>query len=1137
MKKINKPIPIEYFYDAEGTCLYKRIIQEKDYYLYQTEKKLLEEQASTLSENIPLNSIILEIGCGTAEKILPLIQQSTSSPHHCCFVANDISPTFLETTQDYYQSKNIKIETLVGNIFQEAHLVRERFPTQPIVLCWLGSSFLNFPISKGLETLQYLLETIQPDMILLGYDNWNSNKTELLKKAYDNTITEQFIRNGYVKYLAAKGKKLSTSAQYHVEICENNHRVEMGVVDKNQFRIVECSYKINQEAFSQMMTTLHLFPVTRSKDSRYDYEIGLFRTHYGLQPQKLWRISQKKPDQFHDVSYAIQKLRHDELRLHTNSSLASYATPLQSHNAAQKILDYWVTLTGSFLGQTSHHLNHLVSRTHLVRTGTVAITSVLQTLDLGIRTLSSKKNRKKNKKKKLVVRLTPDYRPCSSSLQCSEIEFLDIPYHWTLEQAKKTIQQHQDHIIAMITTHPSAPLGQFHPEWLHFFAGWITQKNWLWIVDEILLPTLSRKAPNDLFSFSIEDVPICVIGGLGKLGLEEFSPTFVCLLGNHKGSDFPTTLGNRLTVNKLTSQDLSRVVEILDHSNWKSLQNKRKQLLSKKRKQFEFLFTYCKIDFQIYDSICAWIDVSRWITTERQHKEFYHSLFTQYQILVTPGEVLGKTKPGYFRIRYTAPYHILRFIAKSIFQLLDTLNPQFISHYYQELFQEAKQTSNLVFSLIQSKFLTLQPVQERRPFVFYQGHIPAFLWIILRRAFNVSPIQEEYEILFERGIDPSLRTGKVHQNSVDTVAKITSSEVIYPTSEEISTYEYKVRKESSTLIQKTCSQGLDSSNIRPFLLGLEHEYMHQETLMYMIQKTPLEWFRLENIQECLTRTIPDNLNFDIQWMRVPSNQIYLGRHFAHDNNYEYVWDNEYGAQYIDMPECWMCRYPITNGQFLEFVEDDGYQNSEFWSEEHWEFIQKKEIRSPENWLFREKTWWVRFPCREVVLHKVLGYAVSVSLAEAKAFSNWYNKKHKVFTRIPTEKEWLQAVEMDSPQLPPIYQRLYQSDIGKLRRLEPMPIQQNSELENKYGVSHLVGNGWELTSSLFKPLNTSTHTFQPDTYYPNYSQDFFDGDHYVLKGASWATPVRMVRPSFRNFFQDLYRYAFTQFRLVSSKKPR
>ena len=79
-----------------------------------------------------------------------------------------------------------------------------------------------------------------------------------------------------------------------------------------------------------------------------------------------------------------------------------------------------------------------------------------------------------------------------------------------------------------------------------------------------------------------------------------------------------------------------------------------------------------------------------------------------------------------------------------------------------------------------------------------------------------------------------------------------------------------------------------------------------------------------------------------------------------------------------------------------------------------------------------------------------------------------------------------------------------------------------------GPRQLSGNGWEWTSPPFAPFPG----FEPFPFYANYSAPFFDGEHYVLKGASPRTAACLLRPSFRNWFRPAYPYVYAAFRLVA-----
>jgi formylglycine-generating enzyme required for sulfatase activity len=96
-----------------------------------------------------------------------------------------------------------------------------------------------------------------------------------------------------------------------------------------------------------------------------------------------------------------------------------------------------------------------------------------------------------------------------------------------------------------------------------------------------------------------------------------------------------------------------------------------------------------------------------------------------------------------------------------------------------------------------------------------------------------------------------------------------------------------------------------------------------------------------------------------------------------------------------------------------------------------------------------------------------------------------------------------------------------------RSWDPVPV--NATEANGFGVSQMIGNGWEWTATRFEPFPG----FEPFPWYPGYSANFFDGEHYVLKGGSPRTAARLLRSSFRNWFRPAYPYLYATFRLVEN----
>jgi formylglycine-generating enzyme required for sulfatase activity len=141
----------------------------------------------------------------------------------------------------------------------------------------------------------------------------------------------------------------------------------------------------------------------------------------------------------------------------------------------------------------------------------------------------------------------------------------------------------------------------------------------------------------------------------------------------------------------------------------------------------------------------------------------------------------------------------------------------------------------------------------------------------------------------------------------------------------------------------------------------------------------------------------------------------------------------------------------------------------------------------------------------------LSWPVYVSHAEASAYARWKSRS------LPSESQFHRAASG--------------TEYGNFGcgRWNPVPAGSNRAGNSAYGVTDLVGNGWEWTSTVFEPFPG----FEPFSFYPGYSADFFDGRHYVMKGASPRTPSRLVRTSFRNWFQPHYPNVYATFRCAEN----
>src|SRR5204862_2765867 len=129
--------------------------------------------------------------------------------------------------------------------------------------------------------------------------------------------------------------------------------------------------------------------------------------------------------------------------------------------------------------------------------------------------------------------------------------------------------------------------------------------------------------------------------------------------------------------------------------------------------------------------------------------------------------------------------------------------------------------------------------------------------------------------------------------------------------------------------------------------------------------------------------------------------------------------------------------------------------------------------------------------------------VYVTWAEASAYAAWRGR------RLPSEGQWVRAAEGTGP------------GNCDFQRCDPEPVGTRPESISRFGARDLMGNGWEWTSDVFAPFPG----FTPLPSYPEYSGDFFDGSHFVLKGGSPVTAKPLLRSGFRNWFRPRYPYVY------------
>jgi len=413
-----------------------------------------------------------------------------------------------------------------------------------------------------------------------------------------------------------------------------------------------------------------------------------------------------------------------------------------------------------------------------------------------------------------------------------------------------------------------------------------------------------------------------------------------------------------------------------------------------------------------------------------------------------------------------------------------------------------------LFDLLTDDAHYAQPISLRHPIVFYEGHLPAFsLNTLVKKALGRPGIDEPLETLFARGIDP------------DEAAGSDGRGFVWPDRARVRAF---VETADSLVIDALAHADLEVPG-HPLLdraaavfTILEHEAMHQETLLYMWHRLPYAQKRAPADYGVITESTPV-ANEEIV---IPPGTVRLG---AAPGDIPFGWDNEFGPLDVEVDAFAIDSRNVTNEEFAEFVVAGGYSQPDLWSEADWHWLRETGIEHPTFWDRDGGQWFYRGMFERRLLPAL--WPVYVSHAEASAFARWRGR------RLPTEAEYQRAA-YDGGGGPRAYPwgdaaPSAQYGVFDFNSWEPQPVGTHPRGASAWGIEDLVGNGWEWTSTVFRPFPG----FAASACYPEYSADFFDESHYVMKGGSQATARELLRPTFRNWFRSRYQYVYATFRCV------
>ena len=406
----------------------------------------------------------------------------------------------------------------------------------------------------------------------------------------------------------------------------------------------------------------------------------------------------------------------------------------------------------------------------------------------------------------------------------------------------------------------------------------------------------------------------------------------------------------------------------------------------------------------------------------------------------------------------------------------------------------------------ESFYLRADPL--RHPLIFYFGHTAVFYInkLLMAKVLH-QRINPKFESIFAVGVD------EMSWDDLD------ESHYDWPTVDSVQNYRDQVRETVDKLINSMdLTLPIDWHN--PWwaiIMGIEHSRIHLETSSVLLRHLPLKHLRQHPLWQICpdSGTAPQN-----ELIELPPGTITLGKNYT---NALYGWDNEFGSHAAEIDKFNVSKYLVSNHEYLQFIEADGYNHQKYWTDEGWNWQQYQQAQMPRFWRKVNNSYKLRCMLEEIDMP--WNWPVEVNQLEAKAFCNWKSESTGKKLRLPTEDEWYylrdQNIDTDQP-----YWDKAPGNINLEHFASSCPI-------DKYPFGSffdIIGNVWQWTET---PIS-GFRGFEVHPIYDDFSVPTFDTRHNLMKGGSWiSTGNEAIRDSRYAFRRHFYQHA--GLRYVESEK--
>ena len=406
----------------------------------------------------------------------------------------------------------------------------------------------------------------------------------------------------------------------------------------------------------------------------------------------------------------------------------------------------------------------------------------------------------------------------------------------------------------------------------------------------------------------------------------------------------------------------------------------------------------------------------------------------------------------------------------------------------QRRFSDMRATSMRITSWLSPEDHMLQSMPEASPAKWHLAHTTWFFetFVLQPHSAGYAAFDSRYKYLFnsyykQLGSHP-------YRGSRGLLSR--------PSLAEVHAYRTYVDAAVPALLENAAAEVLELVE-----LGLNHEQQHQELILTDVKhglwSGPL---RPETIDDVM----PSTAAFPLSWMEIDG-----GIHLIGHEGSDFAFDNEYPRHEVLLQPFRIASRPVTNAEYLDFMQDGGYRRAELWLSDGWDAVCAQGWQAPLYWERQEDGSWRHFALNALSTAgmKPVNPAEPVchiSYYEADAYARWCG------VRLPTEEEW----EVAATRLPSGGTFLDDNTF------HPLPARGE-------GSQQIFGDVWEWTASPY----TAYPGFKPAPGLVGEYNGKFMCNQFVLRGGSCVTPASHIRASYRNFFPPHARWQFSGLRLA------